>query len=822
MALMRRSQHQTGTGRDPEAPRTQSWQPVAPVVIVALLGLLLAGIAFELQRADLVRNAESTADSAAGTTAGYASETFADFGATLLTTVSLFDTLGDPTEKQFTDFTAPVLAQRPEVKAIQYSEWVPQSRRQDFERRLARAGRGESIQDPTPLGLVTAAVRPEYVAIRYNSPRAGNESVYGLDITYRDNARQAIEVARETGTPQTGGRILLAQGDGTEAAVTLYAPVYETADPPTGADRRKQFRGIVGIVMLLDGISGAETGDLADLALLDPGYGSDAEILWASDGAEGLSADDLQQWPVHETVRAPGRPLLMVAQPSERLLGSLGSWRPWALAASVLLLTVLLTVLTWKWMDARHYRSIADQLDLASRRLQFLAERDPLTGLPHREGLRKWYAAQREADPDRPMAMLFIDLDGFKDINTAWGHPTGDAILRAVAGNLADEFLTDASIAVRMGGDEFIVVSDLLAGPEGSAETAQLAQRALDAVNRPILVDGREFLLTASMGIALAPLDGRELEELLSRADLAVRRAKSESRGEARRFSAEMSHRVLERQRLITELRRSVRDPDQDFLLRYQPQVDMPTGRVVGLEALLRWRPDSRERASPDEFIPLAEQSGLMAALGKWVLRRTARQYAEWVGSGAEVPPVSVNVTAQQLLAAEFPHFLADLLRETPELRGNLEIEITEATAMGGVELGRLAEVRGVGVEIAIDDFGTGFSSLARLTEVPSQRVKIDQRFIAHLTDSVEALEVVRAIVRMAEALQLGTVAEGVEDAIQARMLADEGVRVVQGFLYSRPLPASDVVGVLRPGVFGAMPKPPAGPPAGAVAGPLG
>jgi diguanylate cyclase (GGDEF)-like protein len=553
--------------------------------------------------------------------------------------------------------------------------------------------------------------------------------------------------------------------------------------------------------MLLDGIRGSGSDALVDLALLSPAGDADGDtVLWASPGAQGQTYTELASWPVAKMVNAPGRNLLLVGRPAEALVASLGPWRPWAIAGTVALVTILLAALTWKWIDARRLRTLAQDLGRASGRLRFLAERDPLTSLPHREGLRKWYESVRGADPGAGVVLLFVDLDAFKDINTVWGHPTGDAILTQTAARLAEAFIGEHSIAVRLGGDEFVVAA---AFPDGDAaeQVERMGRRVQDVVHQPMSVAGREFLLTASIGAAVVPDDADALETLLARADLAVRRAKHESRGRCRRYQPEMSQRAAARERIVAALRRDARHPDEHFRLVYQPQVDMRSGRVVGLEALIRWNDAAEGWGSPEEFIPLAEQYGLMPTLGDWVLTRAGAQYTGWLDAGLDIGRASVNVTAQQLSAGGFPEHLDEILTRSPALRGHLEIEITESTAMGAVGLGLLHQVRDAGVGIAIDDFGTGFSSLARLTEVPSQRVKIDRRFIARLTASQEALEVVRAIVHMAEALQLGTVAEGVETPEQAAILVREGVDVAQGFLYSRPLSQAQTGAVLRYGL---------------------
>lgn len=790
--------------RDSAEQWSQSWRLFLPIALIAGIGIGLAFLAYSLQRADVQHQAETETQAAVDAAATTIGESFAGLSATLLSVAAVFDAVGNPTEAQFHRFTATALGANPEIRAIQYSEAVTRDQRPAFERELRAAGHPNPILDPTPDGLVPAAERAEYIAIRFNAPAVGNKQVYGLDVVFRPQTRTVVDIARDSGTPQTGPRITLAQGDGTQHAITLYAPLYGTGPTPqTRQERRERFTGLIGIVVLLDAVGDPVIGSDADLALVDPGaYGAPAEVLWSSSGAVGATVEEVAKWPVVETVRTPGRQLYLFGRPSAQLLAAANPLRPWAWAIGVLLVMLLLTSLVWKWMDARRLRMIAGELDRASARLGFLAERDPLTGLPHRRSLQRWYEARsQEEEADARFVLLAVNLDGFKDINTAWGRKTGDTILCWIADGLTTELTTDNSLAARGSSDEFLVMAQL--PPDESTEEGveRLAASVKGAVERPVLVDGREFLLTASIGAVSAPGQGRSLDLLLSRADMAVRRAKRESRASVCLYDPDMSHLVLARHRLTTALRRAALEPDANFALLYQPQVDLESGRIVGLEALLRWREGDEDWAAPDVFIPLAEEVGLMPLLGGWVLRSACEQVAQWTAQGVMVPRLAVNVSGRQLLGGRFLTLLAEAMSESGLADPyRLEIEITEATAMGTAELEQLEQVRALGVEIAIDDFGTGFSSLARLTEVPAQRLKIDRRFVAEMTASTEALEVVRAVVRLADALNMQAVAEGVEEAAQVQILAQEGVRIAQGFLYFRPLPPQEVPRVLQSG----------------------
>ncbi|MEY2891624.1 MAG: hypothetical protein RJA98_1532 [Pseudomonadota bacterium] len=437
------------------------------------------------------------------------------------------------------------------------------------------------------------------------------------------------------------------------------------------------------------------------------------------------------------------------------------------------------------------FRDISERLE-ASRRIDTLALTDALTALPNRQALAHRVdfllaLAAREGDP---FALMFLNIDHFKHINDTLGHAFGDRVLREVAERLKGS-LRQVDTVARLGGDEFVVLVHQAdhAGAEASA------RRLLDAMQAPFLHGGLSFTVTCSIGIALHPLDGHTLDELLTRADAAMSSVKEAGRASFRfhqaRFDAEA---VDGRSRLRLDHAMRLALPAHHFQLHYQPQVDMRTGAVGSVEALIRWHDPVLGDVSPGEFIPVAEESGFIVAIGAWVLREAVRQAAEWQRTGLPLV-VSVNVSALQFQQEGFVDSVATALRQAELAPEWLELELTESILVQDVNqaLQRLNMLARLGVKLAIDDFGTGYSSLAYLKRFPIDRLKIDRSFVNGLPTDESDVGIASAIVNMARALRLEVVAEGVETAAQAQFLREAGCDQYQGFLYSRALPAAEL-----------------------------
>ena len=420
------------------------------------------------------------------------------------------------------------------------------------------------------------------------------------------------------------------------------------------------------------------------------------------------------------------------------------------------------------------------------------ALRDPLTGLGNRRAFQAALAAAL-ARPTTEAALLLLDLDRFKHINDSLGHPVGDTLLRLVAKRLRAS-LRAGDILVRLGGDEFAV---LLPRAEGADV---LAERLVDLLSRPYLVEGHLANIGVSIGIALAPADAVEGGLLLRRADLALYAAKAAGRRRFCRFHPEMDARAQARQALETDLRRAV--ALGQFHLHYQPLLEVASGEVIGFEALLRWNHPTRGMVSPVEFIPLAEEIGLIVPIGEWVLRQACRTAATW----PEPIGVAVNVSPMQFAdSARLLRAVGEALASAGLPGSRLEIEITENVLLrdGAETLAVLHDLRSLGVRIAMDDFGTGYSSLSQLRSFPFDKIKIDRSFVSQIEAGNGGKEVVRAIAALGASLGMTVTVEGVETEAQASFVAASGGHQMQGYLISRPVPSEAV-----PALLAAAPAP--------------
>jgi diguanylate cyclase (GGDEF)-like protein/PAS domain S-box-containing protein len=431
----------------------------------------------------------------------------------------------------------------------------------------------------------------------------------------------------------------------------------------------------------------------------------------------------------------------------------------------------------------------------AEARIQRLAHYDALTGLPNRvlldERAQRALAATRRSR--RPLALMFLDLDHFKSINDSLGHRVGDAVLVELAQRLGRVVRAQDTVS-RLGGDEFV----LLLPDTDAAGAAALAAKVLAAAQVPFQIDGRELTVTPSAGIALAPRDGMDLEVLSRAADAAMYRAKAEGRNTWRFYTAELQAQSDRALLLSNALRRAV-ERDQLSLV-YQPQIEFESGRIVGAEALLRWQHPEFGSVPPVEFIPLAEQSGVILPIGQWVLSEAARQLAAWDREGLPPLKVAVNVSSVQLRQPDLPA----LVKRTVEAAGlgmhRLELELTEGAAMQDPP-GAIAVMNALyenGTELSIDDFGTGYSSLAYLKNFPVGKLKIDRSFVRDIENDAGDRAIVEAIIRMATSLGMLTVAEGVETEAQLAFLRERGCCGMQGWLLSKPLAANDFARFVR------------------------
>lgn len=462
---------------------------------------------------------------------------------------------------------------------------------------------------------------------------------------------------------------------------------------------------------------------------------------------------------------------------------------------------------------AEHFNGMVDNLqettvsrDLLSKeveerkrieeRISEMAYYDQLTGLPNRALLMDRIAqalvmAQRESTI---FAVLFFDLDRFKIINDTLGHTMGDEVLKDVSERLK-RYTRRSDTLARQGGDEFTVVAQNIANIE---DVTKIAENILSAFKKPFSIQKQQFSISVSMGISIYPNDGVDAETLIKNADIALYKSKDGGRNSFRFYDSTMDEGIATRLTLGNKLCAAIEK--NEFLIHYQPQVDTSTGEIFGFEALVRWQDPDGGLISPGEFIPVAEDTGLIVPLGEWILREACKQNKEWQNKGLKEMSVSVNISMLQFKQKEFVSKVERVLEETGLDPKYLELELTESIVMKDAEstLKVLHKLKSIGLRLSIDDFGTGYSSLEYLTRMPIDMLKIDQSFVKDITSNPDDVVIARAIIQMAHNLQLDVIAEGVETRDQFELLNNLRCGKIQGYLFSRPLPPSEITELLQ------------------------
>ena len=427
----------------------------------------------------------------------------------------------------------------------------------------------------------------------------------------------------------------------------------------------------------------------------------------------------------------------------------------------------------------------------AEERIRRLAHYDELTGLANRVlfSYQLNHAIARAQRYGKALAVLFIDLDRFKNINDTLGHQVGDAVLKIVAQRLADS-LRASDILARMGGDEFVVLVEEFSEPE---LVHGIAKKILDSVEQPVIVGEHELAVTASVGVSTYPVDARDLQTLLKQADIAMYRAKEQGKNTFQFFSAQLGTPSAGRLSLEAQLKKAVQGQTQ-LVLHYQPKVSVHDGYMTGVEALVRWQSPDQGLIPPNEFIPLAEETGLIGAIGRWVLHTACSQAVAWQRAGMPLR-VAINLSARQLYSPGLLSEIKAALHDSGLDPSLLELEITETVMMQNVQQGAelLRELKAVGVHLSVDDFGTGYSSLAYLKRLPLNTLKIDRSFITDIPHDADDAAITQAVIAMGHSLRIRVVAEGVERESQLDFLRRHGCDEMQGFLFSQPVPADEV-----------------------------
>jgi diguanylate cyclase (GGDEF)-like protein len=438
----------------------------------------------------------------------------------------------------------------------------------------------------------------------------------------------------------------------------------------------------------------------------------------------------------------------------------------------------------------------ADEKARADERIEYLASHDSLTKLPNRETFNQLLHFTIEAARrfERRFAVLFIDLDRFKIINDSLGHEAGDRLLVETAGRLR-QTLRSSDVVARLGGDEFVVI---LENTAESRDVETIARTLLAVLSQPLQLSGHECHTTASIGIAMFPADGGDVHTLTKNADMAMYLAKEDGKNGFRFFTKAVKTQSIERLMLETSLRHALER--NQFSLHYQPKVDLLSGEITGVEALLRWNHPELGMVPPMQFIPLAEETGLIVPIGRWVLKQACAQNMAWLHQGLRPVSMAVNLSPRQFADENLLHDIDDALMSCGMSSVLLQLEVTESMVMQNVArtIKILNAIQSRGIRLAIDDFGTGYSSMSLMKQFPIDTLKIDRSFVRNLPDDCEDQAIAQAIISMGKALGMTIVAEGVETTEQATFLRNHGCDEMQGFLFSKPVIPENLPGLLE------------------------
>ncbi|MCW8954418.1 MAG: EAL domain-containing protein, partial [Sulfurimonas sp.] len=453
----------------------------------------------------------------------------------------------------------------------------------------------------------------------------------------------------------------------------------------------------------------------------------------------------------------------------------------------ILIIVVLIIKLISKYTSA-----LNKQKDI----LAYQAHHDVLTGLPNRILFndRLMQSIKNAKRNKEEVALLFIDLDRFKHINDSLGHVVGDKVLQVIAGRL-NNIVRDEDTVARLGGDEFTII---LHGLKKETDASLLAQKILRSIAEVMFIDSHTLYISTSIGISVYPEDSKDINHLIKYADVAMYKAKEEGRNNFQYYSSNMTDLAFDRVVMETNLRIALEK--EQFVVYYQPQVNAQNNKVIGMEALVRWQHPTMGLLLPDKFIPLAEDTGLIVQLDRWVMKQAMQQIAKWNKQGINTGVLALNLAMRQLYEEDFIHMFKKMINKTGCKPEWLELEVTEGDIMkkpqNTIEILNL--ISDMGVELAIDDFGTGYSSLSYLKRLPINKLKIDQSFIKDLPNDEEDASITKAIISLAKSLKLSVIAEGVENEEQKEFLLENGCTNIQGYFYAKPMPAQDIEQILK------------------------
>ena len=783
-----------------------------PSLAAATIGIALTATAVYVVSRSEERNAKLTFDVAAENRSRVLQAGLNEYLTKLGAVQAMFNSVDDKvTRHEFENYANALLKFSPSIQTL---SWLPRIRpdeRAAYEHAAVRDGIANyHVQNRAVDGsFFTAPHQDEYFPVLFSTvPKTS--PLYGLDMSPYPKTRAQMDYARDNVKLGFYQLPSLASAPGVQHGFVFLLPVYRQGLPnDTVEDRRRNLVGFVSGAMvtakMIDAVLSSQSAPQGiEFFFFNPHGGQDDLPLYAQPSK--LRTLPLEHKPrshltagLHwsQDIVAGGAPwLTVVAVPTPGGLLERHYDRTWIVLFAGLVLTA--GVVIYLWGVARHTLNLSE----ANKTISELAETDTLTTLANRrvftERLDAAFAACKRGSP--AFAVLYFDLDHFKDVNDTLGHPLGDALLRSVAERVKGA-LRDHDVVARFGGDEFAVLQHNVAD---ATAAGILAAKICHTVAAPYLIAGNEIHISASIGISLYASDVTRPEAMMIQADLALYRAKEDGRN-CFRFHSEDLDREIEERVTITEDLRGAFDRGE-VELHYQPQVALDSGQIIGVEALMRWNHPTRGLVPPSVFIPIAERTGLINPLGRWALDEACRQLKAWQAQGIAPKLISVNVSALQLrTSTDLERNIADSLARHGIAPDLLELELTESVLMEVAQQNSdcFEWLRRLGVRIAIDDFGTGYSSLHYLTTYRVNRLKIAQELVSKVDSDSRNATVVRAAIRLARDLDIECIAEGVETEAQAKFLLAAGCEYAQGYYFNRPVDAERAAVILRQGRTG-------------------
>jgi diguanylate cyclase (GGDEF)-like protein len=785
-----------------------------PILAVACLGLVSAALAWVTVSAWEERLAKQAFNDVAGDYGNVLQSGIDRYLEKLIAVRAFYDSSHQVDPNEFSLFTDRLLGPNRSQMWLSWSPLVNQVERAAFESQARGMGFLQyQINAWAPAGtLPSAPEQAEYFPVLYQTFEPDLGPLLGVDLSSEPLRRAAIDRARDNDIMATAIEVNLREPAAGKTGFFVALPVYRAALPhDTITTRRTNLRGILAGTFetkaLIDQIMTSVALPLSvDFYLFPSPPAATVMPIYrhTNQPTNGvLSRETIEQLKLGPHWELP----VKIGDASWQLLvtppgGTLTRFhRAWLAAAGVILMFGALLAYLWASLN------YARRLEKANDRIMQLADTDLLTSLANRRAFIKQLtlAHANARRGSAPFAVLYLDIDDFKDVNDTLGHPMGDHLIRGVVDRL-QATVRESDVVSRFGGDEFAILQSNVTDASGPSALATTIGKALAA---PFLIKGHEINITSSIGISVFSPTNDGPDTMMVQADLALYRAKADGRNRFCFHTADLDQQVRERVRVTEELRAAIENDELE--LHYQPQVEIATGRIIGAEALVRWNHKSRGLVAPGQFIAIAERTGVIVPLGQWILNDASRQLKQWQVENIAPPVLAVNVSGVQLRGtAEFGRDVEETLARWDIDPGHIELELTESVLMDATQRhsGALFALRHLGTKIAIDDFGTGYSSLKYLTIYPVSRLKLAQEFVFRVAVDYRKAAVVRAAIRLANELGIEVIAEGVETEAQMHFLMAAGCRQAQGFYYSRPVPAAEMTEMLRRGTTNIEPTP--------------